>query len=265
MDRVEKPKESTFSPYANSKELWYRNVEQPREERYASPEGWVRKIRESGRLSLLPYLEREAGVLLKGSILEVGAGSCWLSAELSKRPQVKEIVALDFSEHLLNQIAPSVIEALGGFSQKIERRLGDMHALPWETDRFDFVFTDSTLHHSAFPLKVLGEVYRVLKEGGVCICLREPFKVPLEWLKPEHPDKVRVERLGVVEQHLYRDQYKEYFSLAGFQPKFLPVTFSRGLKARLSRWVNPWLKGDYCIVAQKVHRREFNQQTHAIG
>lgn len=224
---------------------------QPHEETYSSPEKWVQKIKASGRLFLLPYVEREGKIHLKGSILEVGAGSCWLSAELSRRPDVQKIVALDFSEHLLNEVAPHVIQALGGEARKIEKYLGDMHLLPWDANQFDFVFLDSVLHHTHFPLRVLGEIYRVLKERGVLICLREPVKPKIPWFCSESEDALRVKKLGIIEKHLSRGELVKYFDQVGFQAVFIPVTYLRGIKGMLLRWLNPWFRGDYCIVASK--------------
>lgn len=251
MDEGEGSKEFSLSSYANPKELWYRNVVQPQEETYSSPEKWIQKIRGSGRLSLLPYVEREGGLHLRGSILECGAGSCWLSAELSKRPHVDKIVALDFSEHLLNEVAPHVIQALGGEMRKIERRLGDMHVLPWGVNSFDFVFLDSTLHHTNFPVRVLCEIHRVLKKNGALICLREPVRPKINWHRPESMDALRVKKLGVIEKHLSRDELIRWFTQAGFLANFIPVTFLGGFKGKLSRRANPWWRGDYCIIALK--------------
>ena len=56
----------------------------------------------------IPFLTQECGLEFRGRVLEIGAGSAWFSAELSKLPQVVEIIATDASARLLKQEAPKV-------------------------------------------------------------------------------------------------------------------------------------------------------------
>lgn len=58
--------------------------------------------------------------------------------------------------------------------------LGDAHNIPWESYYFDTVISIDTLEHVKDPHRVIDEVYRVLKNGGVCV-----LAVPL--LYPYHP------------------------------------------------------------------------------
>lgn len=46
-------------------------------------------------------------------------------------------------------------------------KLGDMHAMPFEDNRFDAVIFGWTLSYSATPKKAVDEVIRVLKPGGI--------------------------------------------------------------------------------------------------
>lgn len=49
---------------------------------------------------------------------------------------------------------------------KIEFMVGNVLELPFEDDRFDFVFSNGVLHHTNDPEKGIDEIYRVLKPGG---------------------------------------------------------------------------------------------------
>ena len=46
--------------------------------------------------------------------------------------------------------------------------VGDAHSLPFADETFDRVHCSWLLEHAAEPVKVLGEVRRVLKTGGIC-------------------------------------------------------------------------------------------------
>ena len=45
--------------------------------------------------------------------------------------------------------------------------IGDAHTIPFLDESFDFVICQAVLEHVLFPNKVVGEIYRVLKQGGI--------------------------------------------------------------------------------------------------
>jgi SAM-dependent methyltransferase len=51
------------------------------------------------------------------------------------------------------------------YSSKIH--LGDMHAIPFDTDSFDVVIFGWTLSYSSTPQKAIDEIIRVVKSGGI--------------------------------------------------------------------------------------------------
>src|SRR5262249_37754350 len=57
-----------------------------------------------------------------------------------------------------------------------EGRIANVEQLPYGNDRFDIVFSDNVLEHLTEPARVLGEVARVLRPGGVFV-----FKTPNKW------------------------------------------------------------------------------------
>jgi SAM-dependent methyltransferase len=48
-----------------------------------------------------------------------------------------------------------------------EKHIGDLTSLPFENESFDVVVSLWVLEHLEFPAKVFGEIYRVLKHGGL--------------------------------------------------------------------------------------------------
>jgi ubiquinone/menaquinone biosynthesis C-methylase UbiE len=228
-----------FSDAANLQELRYREEIQPTEETFVDVEKTLEVIRSGGYLELLPFMMR-SGFVPRGQGLEIGAGYCWLTAELSQVPDVEKVHALDFSETLLSRRAPIVIRELGGRAERIQMHLGDFHDLSmFGSETLDFVAAHAALHHTNQLERVLGEVYRVLKPGGLAFALDEPgvprYIVPFNKdLSPQHFG-AHERSLGVIENTYLESEWADLFREAGFSVRFLPFFFRR--KTRLARLI----------------------------
>src|SRR5262249_10310353 len=106
---------------------------------------WLRTVTEE-LPRFVPFLTEQCGVQFRGRILEIGAGAAWFSAELSKLPNVVEIVATDFSPKLLKEHAPKIFKLLHANTAKITRTPGDFHQLHFPGNHFDFVVSSAALH-----------------------------------------------------------------------------------------------------------------------
>jgi SAM-dependent methyltransferase len=236
-----------LSALANLDELRYREEVQARSE---SPETFLRKIEASGRLRLPAHLQREGVIQPAGDILEIGAGAGWLSALLSTVPDVSRVVATDFSSRLVNDVMPVVAQALGADMAKLTRRVADFHQLPFERAAFDWVFADSALHHATDVTQLLVELRRVLKTGGRLVALREPVRpvVALWQVRARQGTVDQLETFGVPEPLFSHAEWNRFFRDAGFELSWHGVSFSRGLRRRLSLAMNGLFKADYCLV-----------------
>src|SRR6185295_9862786 len=85
----------------------------------------------------VPFLTKKCGLEFRGRILEIGARTCWLSAEISKLPKVVEVIATDFSPKLLKERAPRIFKLLDANTAKITRMPADFHQLDFAKDHFD--------------------------------------------------------------------------------------------------------------------------------
>ena len=239
---------SGFTSYANLKELDYRDRVQPQHD---SAETMVAKIRASGRLAILPHLEA-AGVLRpSGDVLEIGAGSGWLSGELSKLAAVRRVVAVDFSQWLVDDVMPAVQSALGARTDKIERLRGDFHDLSFlGTRRFDWVFADSALHHATDVARVLREAARVLAPGGRIAAVREPIKPRIAGhiMRSRAVVEQALQEHGVNEPLYTMAEWEAFFSNAGLRLTAHDVVFSRGVRGWVARVLNGVVKADYCLI-----------------
>ena len=243
-----------LSPYANVAELEYREHVQPQHD---TPETFVAKIRASGRLALLPYLQQRGVLRPAGDVLEIGAGSGWLTAELSKLPSVRSVTAVDFSDWLVSRVMPGVFALLDADVAKITRRRGDFHDLrPLGAARFDYVFADSALHHATDVSVVLREAARVLQPGGALVALREPvapiLSSRLRRLRAETEQALKEH--GVEEPLYSRAEWSRFFREAGLRLEWHDVVLSRGIRGAAAKLLNGISKADYCLVGRPASR-----------
>ena len=127
-----------------------------------------------------PYSDPDCGMLLgrvgqimdmlpapPARILELGCGTGWVSVMLARRGY--DVVARD--------IAPQMIECANELKAKegvpgIDFGIADFESLEPEGEFDGVVFFDS-LHHAENETLALGQAFRALREGGVCV-LSEP-------------------------------------------------------------------------------------------
>ena len=239
------------SAYANLDELEYRDRIQ---KEHDTPGALLQKIRASGRLDLLPYLRRHRIVEPAGAILEIGAGSGWLSAELSKLEAVETVTTLDFSEWLVSTVMPEIFRALGAANGKIERVRGDFHDLSaFGVNRYDWVFADSALHHATDVALLLKQVLAVLKPGGALVGLREPIAPIVSWhLRHRRADTERALKAHGVDEPLYRRaEWEQFFDAAGLRLEWRAITLSKGVRGIVANLLNGITKADYCLIGRK--------------
>lgn len=96
-------------------------------------------------------------------VLEIGAGTGAFTETLLKTGA--QVFATDISVNSLN-----VIEKKSEGYNNLQTRVADMESLPFDDGYFDAVTSAGSLSYGD-NLIVLGEIYRVLKEGGVFICV----------------------------------------------------------------------------------------------
>lgn len=104
--------------------------------------------------------------LVRGRVLDCAAGSCWVTANLSKRSEVTEVVALDLSERFLLDTGRRVIRHLEGDLEKVSFVESSFNDIPFENGTFDAVFLVAAFHHSLAPFSTLLELRRLLKPDG---------------------------------------------------------------------------------------------------
>ena len=124
---------------------------------------------------LLPHLR--AGQTL----LDVGCGPGTITADFAQT--VGRVTALDSSQAVLDQARQTI--AHKGLDT-VDFVAGDAHALTFADGTFDVVHAHQVLHHVSDPVRVLREMRRVCRPGGL-VAARETDYAAMAWypLVPE--------------------------------------------------------------------------------
>jgi ubiquinone/menaquinone biosynthesis C-methylase UbiE len=135
-------------------------------------------------------------------VLDLGAGSCWVSDWL--RRYGVQTVAVDIAVEMLHLGAKRLGSAKGLVT-------GDMERLPFADNSFAKACCLNAFHHLPNPADALGEIKRVLKPDGVAF-----FSEPGIG-HARHPTSMAASRnYGVLENEIVIEQFMDSCLAAGF-------------------------------------------------
>lgn len=127
---------------------------------------WYARMTEIDVPELRLLAERIANVLpVAADVLEVAPGPGYLAIELAKRGLVVE--AVDISETFV-RIAGDNARSAG---THVAVRHGDVHALPYGDDSFDYLVCRASFKNFTRPVEALREMHRVLRPGAEALIL----------------------------------------------------------------------------------------------
>ncbi|AFA49660.1 class I SAM-dependent methyltransferase [Acetobacterium woodii] len=93
---------------------------------------------------------------------------------------LKKIMDISNAKLFGLDLSPKMIEsAQKKLGEKVTLEVGDAEKLPYAENQFDIVICNASFHHYPNPDRVLSEIKRVLKNGGILI-LGDPT-APFEW------------------------------------------------------------------------------------
>ena len=140
------------------------------------------------------------------NVLEVGAGSCILSAYLSSTGfRVTALEPLGPEFDFFNDVQFRVLD----FCQRKAIRLNLIRATGEQLDsagEFDFAFTINALEHMREPILTIDNMYRSLKPGGLVLACCPNYTIPLE----VHFNIFLVTRSKRLNEWLYRSKINRY-------------------------------------------------------
>ena len=241
--------EGYLSQLVHEQELAFRETEGHLATEFGSETEWIRCVNEEFP-KFIPFLTNRCGLRFQGRILEIGAGACWFSAELSKLPEVTEIIATDFSPKLLKELAPRVFKMRHAAEGKITRMPGDFHKLQFPDNGFDFVVCSAVLHHAVDMVEVLKEVKRLLRPGHQFVAIREPVW-PLVSFKSRSSTQQKLVVAGVNEHMYTLAEYRRFFTQAGLDIEVKRVNLATGPKFIFNELVNGLSHARYAFIGTR--------------
>lgn len=155
----------------------------------------------------------------RGEVLEIGAGSGAMAAEvLATYPDVRMTVT-DFDDDMVRAASGRLSE----FGDRVTSRQSDATTLPFPDGTFDMVLSWVMLHHTVAWETAVAEAIRVLRPGGSLVGYDLLSTAPLRVLhrgKHEHLRLIRLSGLRTALGQLPVDQAVLTLSLAGFTVRF---------------------------------------------
>ncbi len=114
----------------------------------------------------------------KGKIIELACGLSYLCQMIKKKYPTSDVWGLDFSVTAISKMAKEE-SSLGEWVNYI---VGDALHTPFKDGYFDCVISGEFIEHIENPQDLIGEMYRICKDGGTMV-LSTPH---LETSDPEH-------------------------------------------------------------------------------
>lgn len=170
-DRSPLRETGSLSELADMDELRYREEIEPITDPPREVVEWIERKELPRKLE---YALEQAGLRPAGTIVELGAGTCWLGATLARRPEVERIIGVEFSRRRIADLAPIAIAYMDAPAEKIERVVGDFYDHRLGEQIADFVFMDAAFHHAPDPVRIARVAYDLLRPGGAFVLHREP-------------------------------------------------------------------------------------------
>ena len=172
-------------------------------------------------------LELGAG---EGRFLDVGTGPAAIPIMLAQRLQAVEVIGIDLSPNMLELGDFHITEA--GLTDRITLAQADAKDLPYPSQFFDAVLSNSIIHHIPDPLPMLREVSRVIRSDGL-ILIRD-------LIRPETTETA----LGFVEQYasdatpyqkkLFYDSFLAAFTISEVEDMLVQVNLPGTVVVRSS-------------------------------
>lgn len=154
-----------------------------------------------------------------GHVLEIGAGSGAMAAELLDRHDRIEMTVTDFDPEMVAFASRRLVR----FGDRVRARQADATALPFPDGSFDAVLGWIMLHHTVEWEKALAESVRVLRPGGHIVAYDLLTSGPLRRLhRGESTHRmIRLAELRAVVGELPVDQAVITPGLGGLVVRFL--------------------------------------------
>lgn len=169
---------------------------------------------------------------IAGRILDVGTGTAQIPIEICRRVDDCQIMACDLAISMLDIARRNI--AVAGFEHRIRLHYADAKTLDCQDHNFDWVVSNSLIHHIPEPAPVIQHMIRVLRPGGR-LFLRDLLR-PDSQAAIEHLVQLYTGKEPSLSQQLFRqslaaalslDEIRQLASGYGFSPATVQVSSDR--------------------------------------
>jgi ubiquinone/menaquinone biosynthesis C-methylase UbiE len=181
------------------------------------------------RLFVDDFLAGWAGT---GPVLDVGTGTAQIPIVLCRRHPTAEVVGIDLAEEMLRVGRENVSRA--GLAGRIRLERVDAKAMPYPSDRFGAVMSNSIVHHIPEPSRALSEMVRVARPGAVLFVrdlLRPPDRATLGHLVRCYAGEANAHQQKMFADSLHAaltlDEVRALVGALGFAPETAQPTSDR--------------------------------------
>lgn len=190
---------------------------------------------------------------LAGYGIELGAGCGLLSAVAAKNPRVQGILALEVCEQMVELVIPKVSSwVLGRECWKVVPVVGSFDDIRLPDNSLDFAIEIDSLHHSGNLGRTLKECSRVLKPGGILVCLDRC-----------HPNSVTNVEVEAMLSHVYS---REFLISNHYPPDVVLTRRDNGEhEYRMFEWERSFQAGGFRLVKATQFERAILWRTALKG
>lgn len=147
---------------------------------------------------------------INATVLDAGTGTVRLPIIISQlRPQW-HIIAIDMADSMLEIAQKNILDT--NCQERIKLAKVDAKNLPYKSQQFDLVISNSLIHHLSDPLPFLREIKRVLKPDGG-ILLRDLFRPDSSAIIEAMVTKINPD-FSPRQAQLFKDSLRAAFTLA---------------------------------------------------
>jgi ubiquinone/menaquinone biosynthesis C-methylase UbiE len=165
-------------------------------------------------------------------ILDLGAGAAQIPIELARHTADVHITAVDAAQSMLALAHRNIVAA--DLTNRIELVLADAKHLPFNSESFPLVISNSIVHHIADPRAVISEAVRVTAPGG--LLFHRDLVRPRDEAELEHLVQTYAGDATPGQRKLFADSLRAALTLAevqslgsefGFPPESVQMTSDR--------------------------------------
>lgn len=126
-------------------------------------------------------IKRVSQEITKWLVLDVGTGPGYLPIAIAKLMNEVEVVGIDLGVDMVRMAKASAQKA--GVADRVKLEVMNAQKMHYEDSYFDSVVSTRSFHHWRNKVKVLNEIYRVLKPGGKALIYELRKDAPAEDLE----------------------------------------------------------------------------------